>query len=83
MLRSFLNKLLDWELCLHPLVFLSPYEAAVTSQDRSRGLPGGPLGKNLPGNAGEVSSIPDQETKIPRAAEQRSLRATTVPAHRT
>ena len=62
---------------------LFPYEAAVTSQDQSRGLPGGPVGKNLPGNAGEVSSIPDQETKIPRAAEQQSLRATTVPAHCT
>lgn len=62
---------------------LFPYEAAVTSQDWSRGLPGGPGGENLPCNAGEVSSIPDQETKIPRAAEQRSLRATTVPVHCT
>ena len=60
-----------------------PYETAAASQDWSRGLPGGPGSKNLPGNAGEVSSIPGQETKIPRAAQQLSLPAITVPAHCT
>ena len=35
-------------------------------------FPGGPMVKNLPCNAGDVSSIPGQGTKIPQAAEQLS-----------
>ena len=34
--------------------------------------------KNLPSNAGDVGSIPGQGTKIPYAAGQLSLRATTT-----
>ena len=43
-----------------------------------RDFPGGPVVKNLPCNAGDVGSIPGQGTKIPHAAGQRSLRATTT-----
>ena len=32
--------------------------------------------KNLPCNAGDMGSIPDQGTKIPHAVEQLSLHAT-------
>ena len=32
-----------------------------------RDFPGGPVVKNLPSNTGDVGSIPDQGTKIPRA----------------
>ena len=41
-------------------------------------FPGGPAVKNTPCNAGDVGSIPSQETKIPHAAEQLTLRATTA-----
>lgn len=38
---------------------------------------GGPVFKNSPCNAGDAGSIPDRETKIPRAAGQpESLHAT-------
>ena len=37
----------------------------------------GPVGKNLPCNAGDVSSIPRQGTKTPHATEQLSPHATT------
>ena len=42
-------------------------------------IPGGPVVKNLPCNAGDGGSIPGRETKIPHAEEQLSLcpRATT------
>ena len=44
----------------------------------------GPEVKNLPGNAGDVGSIPGQGTKIPHAKEQLSPRApTTESVHRT
>ena len=33
--------------------------------------------KNLPGNAGDIDSIPDQGTKIPDVLEQLSPRTTT------
>ena len=33
-------------------------------------IPGGPMVKNLPCNAGDMGSIPGQGTKIPHAAEQ-------------
>ena len=32
-----------------------------------RDLPGGPVVKNLPANAGDVDLIPDWRTKIPNA----------------
>ena len=40
-------------------------------------FPGGPVVKNPPANAGDTGSIPGQRTKIPRAAGQLSLHATT------
>ena len=41
-------------------------------------FPGGPVVKNPPYNAGDTGSIPGQGTKIPHAAEQLSLHATTT-----
>ena len=38
---------------------------------------GSPVVKNQPCNAGDVGSIPSQETKIPRAVEQLNPHATT------
>ena len=38
----------------------------------SRNFPGGLVVKNLPSNAGDVSSIPGQGTKIPHAVGQLS-----------
>ena len=44
-----------------------------------REFPGGPVVKNLPSNAGDVGSIPDQGTKIPYALGQLSpLTATKI-----
>ena len=40
-------------------------------------FPGGPVVKNPPSNAGDVSSIPGQGTKIPHAEGQLSPHATT------
>ena len=40
-------------------------------------VPGGPLVKNLSCNSGDTSSIPGQGTKIPHAAGQLRLHATT------
>ena len=40
-------------------------------------FPGGPLVTNLLSNIGDVSSIPDWETKIPHSVGQLSLYATT------
>ena len=42
-----------------------------------RDFTGGPVVKNLPCNAGDMGSIPDQGTKIPHAAEQLSSCTTT------
>ena len=43
---------------------------------------GGPVVKDLPYNAGDAGSIRDQGAKIPHAAGQLSLRATTTePVH--
>ena len=39
--------------------------------------PGGPVVGNLPANAGDTGPIPGQGTKIPHAAQQLSLQATT------
>ena len=44
---------------------------------QQRDFPGGPVVKNPPTNAGDAGSIPGQGTKIPRAAGQLSLCATT------
>ena len=33
-------------------------------------FPGGPVVRNLPCNAGDIGSIPGQETKIPHAVDQ-------------
>ena len=41
-------------------------------------FPGGPVVKNPPCNARDMGSIPGQRTKIPHAAEQLSLSATTT-----
>ena len=41
-------------------------------------FPSGPGVKNLPCNAGDMASIPDQGTKNPPAAEQLSQGATTI-----
>ena len=41
-------------------------------------FPGGPVVKNPPSNAGDVGSIPGWGTKIPHAAGQLSLYATTT-----
>ena len=43
-----------------------------------RDFPGGPVVKKLPYNARDAGSIPRQGTKIPDAAGQRSLHATTT-----
>ena len=44
----------------------------------NRNFPGGPTVKNPPYNAGDGGSIPGQVTKIPHAAGQLSLPATTT-----
>ena len=44
-------------------------------------FPGGPVIKNMPCNKGDVGSIPGQGTKIPRAVEQLSPRATAAVPH--
>ena len=41
-------------------------------------FPGGPVVKNPPSNAGNVSSIPGQGTKIPHVSRQLNPRATTI-----
>ena len=43
-----------------------------------KNFPGGPVVKNLPSNAGDVSLIPGQGTKIPHAAGQISLSISTA-----
>ena len=37
------------------------------SKDVNKGLPCGPVAKNLPNNTGDSGWIPGQETKIPHA----------------
>ena len=41
-------------------------------------FPGGPMVKNSPGNAGDMSPIPDRTTKIPHAVEQLAPRTAAV-----
>ena len=45
-------------------------------EERVGDFPGGPVVKNLPSNAGDLDSIPNQGTKIPYAAGQLSLSLT-------
>ena len=49
-----------------------------TIKNASGDLPGGPVIKNPPSNAGDTGSIPGRGTKIPHAAGQLSLSATTT-----
>ena len=42
-----------------------------------RDFPDGPVVKNLPSKAGGADSTPGWGTKVPRAAEQLSMRTTT------
>ena len=53
-------------------LFPSPLDRVIfTEKDMfSWGFPGGPVVKNPPHNAGDISSIPDWGTKIPHAREQ-------------
>ena len=46
--------------------------------NKIQGFSGGPEVENLPCNAGDMSSIPGQGTKIPDAVEQLSQCATTA-----
>ena len=45
-------------------------------EERVGDFPGGPVVKNLPSNAGDLDSIPNQGTKISYAAGQLSLSLT-------
>ena len=45
-----------------------------------RDLPGGPVVKNLPANAGDVDLIPDPGSTIPHAAGQLGSHAATTEA---
>ena len=49
-----------------------PSLAFATLVSISLDFPGGPVVKNLPCNAGDMVSIPGQETKILHAVDQRS-----------
>ena len=48
-----------------------------TTQELSGDSPGGPVVKNPPSNAGDMSLIPGRGTEIPCAVEQLNPRATT------
>ena len=62
------------DLCFLP-AFLphTPPPSCFLFNEHLWGLPGGPVVKNLPCNAGAVCLMPSQGTKIPQAAEQLSL----------
>ena len=49
-------------------------------KQRLRDFPGGPVVKNLPGNAGDMGSMPGQGTEIPLASGQLSLCTATTEA---
>ena len=63
-------------------LFLSPQAYGVLTltcfKKLSRDIPGGPVVKNPPYNAGDMGSIPGQGTKIPHATGQLSPCATTT-----
>ena len=59
--------------------FLETYNfTRLNQKETNRDFPGGPVVNNLPYNAGDKGSIPGQGTKIPHAARQLSLHATTT-----
>ena len=63
--------------CLLPISTSTHPTTSFKNRSR-RDFPGGPMVKNPPSNAGDVGSISGQRTKIPRAAGQLNLRATTT-----
>ena len=60
------------------LLFFFPPPYSYCFKNYSWDFPGGPVVKNPPCNAGDMGSIPGQGTKIPHAAGQLSLCATTT-----
>ena len=54
------------------LMMASSSATIISSREQERGLPGAPVVKNLPSNAGDVGSIPSGGTKIPYAMGQLS-----------
>ena len=60
------------------LSLLDPSPSNALSFHQSRDLPGGPVVKNPPANAGDTGSIPGPGTKIPHALGHRSPCATTT-----
>ena len=50
----------------------------LTLKNKKQDFPGGLVVKNLPSNSRDTGSIPGQGTKIPHAAGQLSLHATTT-----
>ena len=64
----------------YTLTLTLPYAKINSKQIKAkrRGFPGGPVVKNPPSNAGDAGSIPGWGTKIPHAAGQLSLCATTT-----
>ena len=62
--------------------FFTQKESTQSLKGKGWDLPGGPVVKNPPSNAGDVGSIPGRGTKIPHAVGQLSpCAATTEPAH--
>ena len=64
--------------CLPPYKTNGFHNLSSDKKTQSWDFPGGPVVKNQPSNAGDVGSIPGQGTKIPHAAGQLSLCATTT-----
>ena len=61
----------------HPRIIRS--QEARIRRSWGRDFPGGPVVENMLSNAGDVSSIPGWEAKIPHAVEQLSPRAEAKP----
>ena len=59
-------------------VYTSTLLSGSLSIKNNRDLPGGPVVKNPPSNAGDAGSIPGQGTEIPHATGQLSPWATTT-----
>ena len=64
--------------CVIVYFFLERISSCDSNNWNLRDFPGGPGVKNPPSNAEDVGLIPGQGTKIPHAAEQLSLSATTT-----
>ena len=60
------------------LTHLEPEQLYLFKTKDSGDFPGGPVVKNLPCNAGDMSSIPGRGNKTPHAAEQLSLHTPTT-----